>query len=96
MGIALHLDLQPDVLANYESLAAAKGRSLEDELRDVLEKHAPHRRKSSEELLVLARELQAKTLKPGGDSTPYIRWCRDTNAGRLPGSMTFKDDNAGY
>lgn len=96
MGIALHLDLQPDVLANYESLAAAKGRSLEDELRDVLEKHAPRSGKSPEQLLVLARELQSKTLKPGRDSTPYIRWCRDTNAGRLPGSKPFKHDNAGY
>ena len=96
MGIPLHLDIKPNVVADYQAVAEAKGRSLEDELSEVLEKYAPRRGKSPEHLLAVARELQSKTLKPGGDSTPYIRWCRDTNAGRLPGSKPFKEDNAGY
>ena len=95
MGIALHLDLQPDVLANYQALAEAKGRSLEAELRDVLERNVPIPKLDPAARIALARAMQAKTLKPGGDSTAYIRWCRDTNAGRLPGSPAFEDYDAG-
>lgn len=94
MEQAIIRKLKDGTLAPYRAVAKAKGTSLEAELREVIERNVPPVRKDRQALLALALELQAKTLKPGGDSTAYIRWSRDTNAGRLPGSKPFMDDDA--
>ena len=95
MAQALIRKIKDETLEAYRASARAKGISLEAELREVVERNAPRRRKDPEALLALSERLQALTLKPGGDSTKFIRWSRDTNSGRLPGSPPFEDDDAG-
>ena len=95
MEQAIIRKLKDGTLAPYRAVAKAKGTSLEAELREVIERNVPKQRLDRAALVSLARELQSKTLKPGGDSTAFLRWSRDTNAGRLPGSEPFKDDDAG-
>ena len=95
MAQALIRKIKDETLEAYRASAREKGVSLEAELRDVVERNAPIRRKDPEALLALSRRLTGMTLKPGQDSTKFIRWSRDTNAGRLPGSPPFKDDDAG-
>jgi plasmid stability protein len=87
--------LKDGTLADYRRAAEANGRSLEAELREVVERHRPPPAKDAARLIALSERLRAATLKPGGDSTPFIRWSRDTNAGRLPGSAPFEDGDAG-
>lgn len=71
-------------LDDYRAEAKAKGRSLEAELRDLLERNRPNRRKDSAKLRELAEYHQSFT--PGGskltDSTAFIRWDRDTQHGK--------------
>lgn len=95
MEQALIRQLKDGTLAPYRAAAKAKGRSLEAELREVIERNVPRSGKDSEYLLTLSERAHAKTLKQGSDSTAYIRWMRDTNAGRLPGSPPFGDDDPG-
>jgi plasmid stability protein len=95
MAQALIRKIKDETLEAYRASARKKGVSLEAELREVVERNAPIRRKDPEALLALSRRLTAMTLKPGKDSTPFIRWARDTNGGRLPGSPPFVDDDAG-
>ena len=95
MEQAIIRKLKDGTLAPYRAVAKAKGTSLEAELRDVIEHNMPAPKLDPASRLALARTLQAKTLKPNGDSTAFIRWSRDTNAGRLPGSAGFEDDHAG-
>ena len=92
---ALIRKLKDETLNDYRSVAKARGTSLEAELRQVIERNKPKPAKDKAYLLALARELQSRTLKPGVDSTPYIRWMRDTNAGRIPGSPAFEDYDGG-
>ena len=87
--------LKDGTLAPYRAVAKAKGTSLEAELREVIERNVPVQKHDKEYLKALSLELRSRTLKPGGDSTSFIRWSRDTNAGRLPGSPTFEDHDAG-
>ena len=85
MAQALIRKLNDDTLAAYRAAAREKGRSLEAELRDVLEGQRPGYRKDSAELLRLSDELLAMTLPDGpdgSDSTLLIRWDRDTNHGK--------------
>ena len=84
--------LKDGTLADYRRAAEAHGRSLEAELREVIERNRPAAKKDTARLLALSDQLRAMTLKPGGDSTPYIRWLRDTNMGRDPGSKPFDED----
>ncbi len=84
--------LKDGTLADYRRAAEAHGRSLEAELRDVIERNRPAVKKDTARLLALSDRLRAMTLKPGGDSTAYIRWLRDTNMGRDAGGASFDDD----
>src|SRR5437868_5184200 len=95
MEQAIIRKLKDGTLAPYRAVAKAKGTSLEAELREVIERNVPKLRKDPEALLALAKQMQAKTIGPGTDSTPYIRWMRDTNAGRMPGSPPYEDPDVG-
>ncbi|MBA3896005.1 MAG: hypothetical protein H0X36_02460 [Sphingomonadaceae bacterium] len=88
MAQALIRKLNENTLAAYRASAEAKGRSLEAELREVLERNQPMRPKDPDYLEALSKRLRATTLDgPGGtDSTPHIRWARDTNHGKLGGA----------
>ena len=86
--------LKPGTLQPYREAAEAKGRSLEAELRDVIERNRPPLAKDSERLIALSRDLRAASGMTK-DSTAYLRWTRDTNAGRLPGSLPFEEEDAG-
>lgn len=77
--------LKDGTLDPYRKAAAANGRSLEAELRELLETHRPKAPKDCKELLRLSDEALAM-IPPDGpvapsDSTLLIRWDRDTNHG---------------
>ncbi|HEX8258108.1 MAG TPA: hypothetical protein VF589_10785 [Allosphingosinicella sp.] len=78
--------LKPGTLAPYRKAAKAKGRSLEAELREVIETHCPKRTKNSADLLRISDDALALTPPDGlgeaSDSTLLIRWDRDTGGGR--------------
>jgi hypothetical protein len=78
--------LRPGTLEPYRRLAEAKGRSLEAELRDLIESHRPKPPKDCARLLRLSDEALAMTPPDGpspvSDSTLLIRWDRDTDHGR--------------
>ncbi len=93
MAQALIRNLDDDVAADYKAAAKANGRSYEAELRDMLVRNRPKQRKSREELIALSEALCANT-KPGPDSTPYIRWMRDTNFGKSA-DADYQEPNAG-
>lgn len=83
MAQALIRRLNDETLADYRAIAKAKGRSLEAELRDLIERNRPARKKSAAELLAMSERACSLTI--GGmssDSMPYIRWVRDTDGGR--------------
>ena len=86
MAQALIRKLNDDTLADYRAVAKAHGRSLEAELRDLIERNRPARKKSAAELLAMSE--QACSLTIGGrssDSTPYIRRVRDADGARTEG-----------
>jgi plasmid stability protein len=89
--------LRDGTLDDYRRLAADKGRSLEAELRELIERNRPLRKKDSAYLLALSERLQAMT--PDGarlrDSTDLIRWDRDTNHGDWVDDG-WQDDDAGH
>jgi hypothetical protein len=90
--------LRPGTLEPYRRLAEAKGRSLEAELRDLIENNRPKPPKDCERLLRLSDEALAMTPPDGppdsSDSTLLIRWDRDTGWGKdLDDGWT--DDAAG-
>ena len=93
MAQALIRKIKDETLADYRSAAAAKGRSLEAELRDLIERNRPLAKKDSAALLALSDRLRADTPASAAhvDSTEYIRWARDTDAGRHLGGA----DDAG-
>ena len=90
--------LKPGTLAPYREAARAKGRSLEAELRELIETHRPKRAKNCAELLRMSDEALALTPPDGpsghSDSTLLIRWDRDTNGGRWTDDG-WDDDAAG-
>lgn len=90
MAQALIRKLKDETLADYRAAAAAKGRSLEAELRELIENNRPLRQKDSAALLALSKRLRANTpvSAAGVDSTEYIRWARDTDDGRHLGGKT--------
>ena len=81
MADALIRNLDEDLLADYRAEAQASGRSLQAVLHEGLKRGRPRRRLTRDELLALSRELTSVMPKTS-DSTPYIRWMRDTDAGR--------------
>ena len=84
MAQALIRKLSDGTLDDYRAAAKANGRSLEAELRDLIESNRPLRKKGVEELRAMSEKACALTV--GGmssDSTPYIRWVRDTDGGQL-------------
>lgn len=84
MAQALIRNLDDELLDRYRAAAKAKGRSLEQELREALGRGEPSVEESVEELKRLSAGLRAMTPNepPQGDSTLVIRWYRDTNGGR--------------
>lgn len=78
-------DVDDALLDEYRLAARVAGRSLQAELRAGLERgRPPKHRRSREELLELSRRL-TEGQSVGADSTPYIRWARDTDGGRYLG-----------
>ncbi len=90
--------LKDGTLDPYRRAAEAKGRSLEAELRELIEAHRPSRPKDCAELLRLSDEALAMTPPDGppigSDSTLLIRWDRDTNHGEWL-EDGWQDDAAG-
>ncbi|MFA6122986.1 MAG: hypothetical protein WCS75_07920 [Sphingomonas sp.] len=78
--------LRPGTLDLYRAAARRAGRSLEAELRALIEANAPLPVKDSAALLALSDEALAMTPPDGpvssSDSTVLIRWDRDTGGGR--------------
>ena len=78
--------LRPGTLDAYRVAAKRAGRSLEAELRALIEASAPMPEKDSAALLKLSDEALAMTPPDGpvdvSDSTLLIRWDRDTNHGK--------------
>lgn len=93
MAQALIRKIKDETLAAYRSAANAKGRSLESELRDLIERNRPKPAKDRMALAALSERLRAQVPLEASeeDSTRYIRWMRDTNAGRLPDAEPFAD-----
>jgi antitoxin FitA len=85
MAQALIRKIKDETLADYRSAAVAKGRSLEAELRELIERNRPMPTKDSEALAALSRRLREGTPASAArvDSAPFIRWSRDTNNGKL-------------
>ncbi len=98
MAQALVRNLDDDVLAAYRASARLHGRSLEAELRALIEAHRPLVKKSRKELLRLSDEALAMTPPDGppigSDSTWDIRWDRDTQRGKWV-DEGWSDDDAG-
>lgn len=78
--------LRPGTLDAYRDAARRAGRSLEAELRALIEAHTPLPQKNIAELLKLSDEALAMSPPDGpkgsSDSTLLIRWDRDTDHGR--------------
>lgn len=78
--------LSPETLAAYRERARANGRTVEEELRAVLEAAVPRRPKDSALLMQISDEALAMVPPDGppigSDSTLLIRWDRDTNHGK--------------
>jgi antitoxin FitA len=91
MAQALIRKLNEETLADFRAAAKEKGRSLEAELRDVLERNRPKRGKSRAELIALSDKLVSNS-KREPDSTPYIRWSRDTNFGKWSAVDEYEPD----
>lgn len=88
MAQALIRKLDDRTLADYRAAAKAKGRSLEAELRDLIERNRPNRTRSRDELRALSERACSLTIGGiGTDSTSYIRWIRETDGGRSPGPV---------
>lgn len=88
--------LKDGTLEPFRRAAEAKGRSLEAELRELLETHRPKAPKNCAELLRLSDEGLAMTPPEGpvapSDSTLLIRWDRDTSHGDRVGDGWTDDD----
>jgi hypothetical protein len=85
MGQALIRKIDDATLEDYRNLARERGRSLEAELRDLIEVNRPLRKKSAAELRRMSDEALAMSPPDGpdgSDSTLLIRWDRDTNHGK--------------
>jgi plasmid stability protein len=93
MPDALIRNLDSDLYADYRAEAEASGRSLQAVLLEGLKRGRPRRRLSKQELLALSIELTSD-MPEGQDSAPYIRWMRDTDAGRYLGRKPNRADRS--
>ncbi len=85
MEQAIVRKLKPGTLDSYRAFASEQGTSVEAELRALIERNAPLRRKDCAALLRISDEALAMTPPDGpdgSDSTLLIRWDRDTNHGK--------------
>jgi antitoxin FitA len=84
MAQALIRKINDETLNDFRVAAKEKGRSLEAELRDLIERNRPKIQKDREALRKLAQYHQSMTADGGllTDSTAFIRWDRDTNHGK--------------
>jgi plasmid stability protein len=80
MAQTLIRKLNDETLADYRLSAKEKGRSLEAELRETLERNRPRPKLSPEERHALSLRL-TDGQKMGSDSTPIIREVRDQRFG---------------
>lgn len=91
--------LADGTLDDYRAVAAAKGTSVEAELRAVIEANRPRRKKDPARLLRMSDEALAMTPPDGppvgSDSTLLIRWDRDTNHGDWVDDGWSDDGDAG-
>ncbi|WP_375392521.1 hypothetical protein [uncultured Sphingomonas sp.] len=98
MGKIVSIDLDPQLVAHYERSAAEHDRSLEAELRALIERNRPRGGKDPARLRKLAEYHQALT--PHGerltDSTTFIRWDRDTNHGKWVDDAAHRGDLDGH
>jgi plasmid stability protein len=92
MADALLRNLDEELLADYRAAAKASGRSLQAVLHEGLRRGRPRLRLTKDELLALSLELTSGTPETS-DSTPYIRWMRDTDAGRYLGDRRDRADH---
>lgn len=82
MAQALIRRIDDNVLADYKAEAKRKGRSLEAELRELIERNRPKRRLTPLEREALSNRIVAgQRLQP--DSTPLIREFREMLASRF-------------
>ena len=78
MGQVLIRNLEDDLLADYRESAKRNDRSLEAELRELLRRSRPLRRKSKAELVEIARQIRAITPNvPQTPSEQIVRELRD-------------------
>ena len=71
----VRIDLDDDVIKRLELLAEAKGRTLEDEARDIITRAAP---RTPEERVALSDRIRSMQAKPSTlDSSDLIRAARD-------------------
>lgn len=76
MAQALIRKLNDATIADYRAAARDKGRSLEAELRDLIERNRPRRNMTPAEREAAAKQLGANR-KMGSDSMPFIREVRE-------------------
>jgi plasmid stability protein len=76
--------LSPGTRADYRAVAEVNGRSLEAELRALIERNRPRRRLTPQEREELSRKITAGQ-KMGTDSTQIIREAREQLAARHSG-----------
>ena len=84
-------NLDEDLLADYRAEASVSGRSLQAVLHEGLKRGRPRRRLTKDELLAMSLDLTSDTPETS-DSMPYIRWMRDTDAGRYLGGGRDRAD----
>lgn len=78
MAQVLIRNLDEDLIGDYREAAKRNGRSLEAELRDLLSRMRPVRRKSREELMAIADRIRAMTPNvPQTPSEEIVRAARD-------------------
>jgi len=74
VGQVLIRNIDDAILANLKLKAELSGKSLEQELRDILTNAAPM---SADELVALSRRLRSAFAEESIDSRAAIRWGRD-------------------
>jgi antitoxin FitA len=80
MGQVLIRSLDDELIDAYREAAAANQRSLEAELRDALQRAAPHRTPDRRTVAEQVRALLPEQVS-GVSGTKIIRWYRDRNLG---------------
>ena len=85
MAQALVRKINDDTLEDYRSAAKAKGRSLEAELREVIERNRPRRPLTPEERRRLSDEIVRGQKTSSMDSVSIIREAREALDARLSG-----------